>query len=105
MPPQTLTDLPRAHHARSESDPLQVALRAQQANESQDERQLRLHKEAEARKLSDAIDEQLKAEEKVRAKKRREVKILLLGGFMIFGYEPPTCILTRRVLATYPYTP
>jgi hypothetical protein len=68
------------HHTRSSSDPLLDALRAQQANESQDDRHVRLQREAEAKKISDAIDEQLKAEEKARAKKRTEIKILLLGS-------------------------
>jgi len=76
------------HHARSDSDPLLSALRAQQASESQVERQERLRREAEAKKISDAIDEQLKAEEKARAKKRTEVKILLLGALNILRYEP-----------------
>lgn len=69
-------------HARSNSDPFLDALRAQQANESQDERHARLRREAEAKKISDAIDEQLKAEEKARAKRRTEVKILLLGSLI-----------------------
>ena len=67
-------------HVRSNSDPLLDALRAQQADESQDQRHERLRREAEAKKISDAIDEQLRAEEKARAKKRTEVKILLLGS-------------------------
>lgn len=79
-------------HARSESDPLLDALRAQQVNESQDERQKRLRREAAAKKISDAIDDQLKAEEKARAKKRTEVKILLLGALTILRYEPPICV-------------
>ncbi len=71
------------HHGRSSSDPLLDAVRAQQANESQDQRHERLRREAEEKKISDAIDEQLKAEEKARAKKRTEVKILLLGSLAI----------------------
>lgn len=78
------------HHARSESDPLLDVLRAQQVNESQDERLKRLRKEADAKKISDAIDEQLKTEEKAKAKKRTEVKILLLGTSTMLRYEPPT---------------
>lgn len=76
------------HHARSDSDPLISALHAQQANESQPERQERLRREAEAKKISEAIDEQLKAEEKARGK-RTEVKILLLGALNILRYDPP----------------
>lgn len=79
----TLIDKSSGQHGRSNSDPLLDALRAQQANESQDERTERLRREAEARKISDAIDEQLRVEEKARAKKRTEVKILLLGSLAI----------------------
>lgn len=68
------------HRARADSDPLLTALHAQQASESQGEREERLRREAAAKKISDAIDEQLKAEEKARGKKRTEVKILLLGA-------------------------
>jgi hypothetical protein len=76
-------DKSNGHHARSSSDPLLDALRAQHVNESQDQRQDRLRKEAEAKKISDAIDEQLKAEEKSKSKKRTEIKILLLGSLTI----------------------
>jgi len=82
-------DKSSGHHARSNSDPLLDALRTLQAKESHDERQERLRREAEAKKISDAIDEQLKAEEKARSKKRAEVKILLLGSLAIPFYEPP----------------
>lgn len=80
-------------HGRLDSDPLLVALSAQHANESQDERQGRLRREAEAKKISDDIDEQLRAEEKAKAKKRKEVKILLLGALTIIRYEPPIYVL------------
>lgn len=82
-------DKPSGHHARSSSDPLLDVLRAQHANESQDERNVRLRREAEAKKISDAIDEQLKAEEKARAKKRTEIKILLLGEFPFHSFRWP----------------
>ena len=89
MPSQTPMDHSSGHHARSDSDPLINALRTQHAHESQDERQQRLRREAEAKKISDAIDEQLRAEEKAKGKKRTEVKVLLLGALSSLHYEPP----------------
>jgi guanine nucleotide-binding protein subunit alpha len=49
--------------------------------ETPQQRQERLQQEAEAKKISDAIDEQLRKEKTDKAKKTREVKILLLGKF------------------------
>ena len=92
-----LVDKSSGQHGRSNSDPLLDALRAQQANESQDERNQRLRREAEARKISDAIDEQLRVEEKARAKKRTEVKILLLGSLTIPRYARYDPIIPRQI--------
>jgi hypothetical protein len=62
---------------RSLSDPLAVALRPPE-NESPDERQRRLHAEEEARRVSDDIDDMIRAERKENRLKQ-EVKVLLLG--------------------------
>lgn len=59
------------------SDPLTLAAMPP-ANESSQDRDRRLRDEAEARKVSDAIDAQLK-EERLASKRRKEVKVLLLG--------------------------
>lgn len=58
-------------------DPLDHALRPP-SDESPDERDLRLAREAEARRISLAIDASLKAERQAR-KKKRIVRLLLLG--------------------------
>ncbi|EJD54322.1 guanine nucleotide binding protein, alpha subunit [Auricularia subglabra TFB-10046 SS5] len=62
---------------RAMSDPLTLAAMPP-ANETAQERDRRLKEEAEAKKVSDAIDAQLK-EERLASKKKKEVKVLLLG--------------------------
>ncbi|TFK56374.1 G-alpha-domain-containing protein [Heliocybe sulcata] len=62
---------------RSLSDPLWNAMRPP-ANESANERESRLQAEAQAKKVSDGIDEMIREERKERLK-RKEVKVLLLG--------------------------
>lgn len=62
---------------RSLSDPLAAALRPPE-NESPDERQRRLYKEEEAKRISDNIDDMIRAEKKEQRVKQ-EVKVLLLG--------------------------
>ena len=64
-------------HAREHEDPLTLAL-APPPNETPQAREVRLSTEAEAKRVSDAIDEALKAE-KVALKKRKIMKMLLLG--------------------------
>ena len=59
-------------------DPL-AHLTAPPPNESEDERRLRVEAEQEAKRVSDAIDQQLQNEEKARKKSGEIVKILLLG--------------------------
>ncbi|EIW87241.1 G-alpha-domain-containing protein [Coniophora puteana RWD-64-598 SS2] len=62
---------------RSESDPLALALQPP-ANETDADREKRLHEELEAKRVSDGIDEMLRAEKKER-KNKPEIKVLLLG--------------------------
>lgn len=62
---------------RSLSDPLAAALRPPE-NETPDERERRLVAEDEARRVSDNIDEMIRAEKKEKRVKQ-EVKVLLLG--------------------------
>lgn len=61
----------------SSDDPLQHML-APPPNETHYERDVRLRLEAEAKRISDAIDEQIKADA-VKRRKKVEVKLLLLG--------------------------
>lgn len=63
--------------ARAGSDPFAHML--QPAGETPQARQARLEQEALAKKISDAIDEQLRKEKQDKTKKRPEVRILLLG--------------------------
>lgn len=63
--------------SRALSDPLTLAAMPP-PNESSQDRERRLREEAEAKKISDAIDAELK-EERLDRKKRKEVKVLLLG--------------------------
>ena len=60
-----------------DEDPL-ARLLAPPPNESPEEKEARLRLEAEARQISDRIDEQIKAE-RAALKKNRPVKVLLLG--------------------------
>ncbi|GJE88602.1 guanine nucleotide-binding protein subunit alpha [Phanerochaete sordida] len=59
-------------------DPITAVLRPP-VGETENERQLRLQREAEAKRISDAIDEELRAEEKRYRKRKEDVRLLLLG--------------------------
>lgn len=65
------------YRRRSLSDPLAAALRPPE-NETPDQRERRLQAEQEAKRVSDGIDEMIRAEKKERRVKQ-EVKVLLLG--------------------------
>jgi guanine nucleotide-binding protein subunit alpha len=67
----------KGQRRRSLSDPLAAAIRPPE-NESADERQRRLRAEEEAKKVSDNIDDMIRAEKKEK-KMRQEVRVLLLG--------------------------
>lgn len=71
---------PVSHSSEAEADPLALALRPP-TDETPGERAARLRDEAEAKKVSDSIDAaiQMEREERERAKKRGDIKILLLG--------------------------
>lgn len=60
------------------SDPLAV-ITAPPPNETPGERAAREEREAEARRISDQIDEELRAEKAIVRKQEEMVKILLLG--------------------------
>ena len=83
----------------SDHDPLAVAI-APPKNESPAARAARLRAEAEARRVSDEIDEQLKQDRVARRRQRPCVKVLLLGqsesgAFPAFSYlatSPLICL-------------
>ena len=75
--PRQKTDSALSQRRRSLSDPLAAALRPPE-NESPEERQRRLHAEEEAKRVSDNIDDMIRAEKKEKRVKQ-EVKVLLLG--------------------------
>ncbi|KAF8499582.1 G-alpha-domain-containing protein [Russula emetica] len=60
------------------TDPLSRALEPP-ANETSEQRAMREAKEAEARRVSDHIDEQIKSEKQANSRSRAQVKVLLLG--------------------------
>ncbi|CAE6362697.1 unnamed protein product [Rhizoctonia solani] len=70
----------RTHtHGMSSEDPLTLAM-APPPNETPDQKTRRLREEAEAKRVSDAIDEEIKeARVKDRKRKASEVRVLLLG--------------------------
>jgi guanine nucleotide-binding protein subunit alpha len=61
-----------------EEDPLTLAI-APPPDETPEQRHAREVAEAEARKVSDEIDEQLKREREGEKRKKKPVKLLLLG--------------------------
>jgi guanine nucleotide-binding protein alpha-1 subunit len=62
-----------------DEDPLALAI-APPPDESLEQRHARELAEAEARKVSDEIDEQLKREREGERRKKKPVKLLLLGA-------------------------
>ncbi|KAI0031203.1 guanine nucleotide-binding protein [Vararia minispora EC-137] len=59
-------------------DPLTIAMRPPDT-ETEAERRFRLQKEAEAKRISEAIDEELRVEKKIWDKKKQDIRLLLLG--------------------------
>ncbi len=72
-------------------DPL-AAVMAPPPDETPDERAVRVQREEEARRISDAIDESIK-QERLLQKRKKVVKLLLLGqseSGMLPGRRPAT---------------
>ena len=63
----------------SDDDPLARVL-APPPNETPEDRARRLHAEEEAKRISDAIDEEIQQQQKAEKKTTRPIKILLLGA-------------------------
>jgi hypothetical protein len=64
----------RAPSVHSQDDPLTLALRPP-SSETDDEREIRLREEAEAKETSDKIDEELKLEKQRLQKAKGDVKV------------------------------
>jgi guanine nucleotide-binding protein alpha-1 subunit len=84
--------------SRAPLDPLAAALQPP-SNESQQEKTKRLADEAEARRISHEIDEELKRERAVR-KKKHIVSLLLLGQSESGTCRRPHCALRNTPLRT-----
>ncbi len=69
-----------------DSDPLTAVL-APPPNESPADRESRLRAEAEAKRISDAIDEELQAQAKAEKKAPKPIKVLLLGRSELTGVQ------------------
>jgi hypothetical protein len=63
----------------SEDDPLSLAIQPPK-HETDEQRTERLHAEAEAKRISDEIDEQLNRERQAAKKAPKPIKLLLLGA-------------------------
>jgi len=63
-----------------DEDPLTLAM-APPPNETFEQRQIREAAEAEAKRVSDEIDEQIRKERELLRRTKKPVKLLLLGAF------------------------
>jgi guanine nucleotide-binding protein subunit alpha len=69
--------------ARSlDEDPLTLAI-APPPDETYEQRQIREAAEAEAKRISDEIDEQIRRDREAERRKKKPVKLLLLGAFSL----------------------
>ncbi|KAI9000626.1 G-protein alpha subunit [Trametes punicea] len=69
---------PSVNSAGPDADPFAVLLRPP-ANETEHERIARLQREADAKRISDRIDEELKADRERMRKSKQDIRLLLLG--------------------------
>lgn len=70
--------MPSKSFLSSDGDPLAYVMQPP-PNETEEQRQARLAAEAEAKRISDAIDEELQRQAKAEKRAPKPVKILLLG--------------------------
>ena len=68
-----------------DEDPLTLAM-APPPNETFEQRQIREAAEAEAKRVSDEIDEQIRKERELLRRTKKPVKLLLLGAFTHGSY-------------------
>jgi guanine nucleotide-binding protein subunit alpha len=69
-----------------DEDPLTLAI-APPPDETYEQRQIREAAEAEAKRISDEIDEQIRKEREAERRKKKPVKLLLLGTFSVNSSE------------------
>jgi guanine nucleotide-binding protein alpha-1 subunit len=74
-------------------DPLTLAI-APPPDETPEQRQIREAAEAEAKRISDEIDEQIRKEKELDKKKKKPVKLLLLGQYHVL-HSRISCIMSR----------
>ncbi|KAF8174338.1 G-protein alpha subunit-domain-containing protein [Mycena galopus ATCC 62051] len=70
---------PSLYSVDSAVDPISQVMRASHASETPEERRVRLEAEAEAKLVSEQIDEELRQERERMRRSRGDVKLLLLG--------------------------
>ncbi|KAJ7928843.1 guanine nucleotide-binding protein [Mycena leptocephala] len=70
---------PSIYSVDSAVDPISQVMRASHASETPEERKARLEAEAEAKRVSEQIDEELRLEREKLRRSRGDVKLLLLG--------------------------
>lgn len=73
-----LSSMPHPRRSCDSYDPLAI-FTSPPANETPEARAIRLRREAEAQRVSDAIDESIKAEKAAMRKQKTAIKMLLLG--------------------------
>ncbi|TFK93955.1 G-protein alpha subunit [Polyporus arcularius HHB13444] len=69
---------PSVHSSNTDADPFSLFLRPP-ASETEHERVTRLHREADAKRISDSIDEEIKADRERMRKSKQDIRLLLLG--------------------------
>jgi guanine nucleotide-binding protein alpha-1 subunit len=84
----------------TDEDPFAI-FHASPLNETPQERAAREAKEAEAKRVSDQIDEQLKADRAAFKKQKNIVRVLLLGQAESGGYLKPPLSLLVLLLIDY----
>jgi hypothetical protein len=90
--------LPPHMFRSSDNDPLTAAI-APPKHESTSARAARLRAEAEARRVSDEIDEQLKQDRAARRRQRPCVKVLLLGQSESGTFRASSSFIHRHMLS------
>lgn len=84
-------------------DPLTQAI-APPPDETPEQRQIREAAEAEAKRISDEIDEQIRKEKELDKKRRKPVKLLLLGQYHItLNSESHPFVQARAKVARPPH--
>jgi hypothetical protein len=75
-------------------DPLTLAI-APPPDETPEQRQIREAAEAEAKRVSDEIDEQIRKERELDKKKKKPMKLLLLGEYPLNSESDPSMFFVQ----------